>query len=193
MAVEPDIGADGDNKRLNRLVAITVVMLSVFLAICNIKDGNIVQTMQLAKADEVDSWAEYQGTRLKAYIADAALSQLRVQLAAAAGGAGEEALRKEIAANEAIVSRQTTQAADQLKKAQSFRPKLEALGFVDDQFDIAEAFLSIAIATAAVAALAASYPLLIFALGAGAAGVVMGLAGFLGWSFHPEWLVSFLT
>lgn len=54
-----DIGTDNDNKRLNRLVAITVVLLSVFGAVTKIKDDNILQAMQKAKSESVDAGAEY--------------------------------------------------------------------------------------------------------------------------------------
>jgi len=51
------------DKKLNNAVAITVVILSVFMAISKIKDDNIVQSMQVAKADAVDTWGEYQATK----------------------------------------------------------------------------------------------------------------------------------
>ena len=49
-----------ENKRLSDLVAVTVVVLSVFMAISKTKDDNINQAMQKAKADAVNAWAEYQ-------------------------------------------------------------------------------------------------------------------------------------
>jgi len=64
-------------KRLNDLVAITVVILSVFMAVTKIKDDNIVQAMQLAKADAVDSWAEYQAARIKLHLDENSLAQLQ--------------------------------------------------------------------------------------------------------------------
>jgi hypothetical protein len=51
---------EGNNRLLNRFVATTVVILSVAMAISNIKDGNIVQTMQADQASKVDLWNEYQ-------------------------------------------------------------------------------------------------------------------------------------
>lgn len=181
------------NSVLNNLVATLVVVLSVVMAVCNIKDGNIVQNMQMQKADEAQTWNEYQGTKLKLYVAESTLVQLRVQAASGISGPASEAITKELAVAQAIVEKQTTQAGEQLKKAQSYRPAIEALGFTDDQFDIAEAFLSIAIAVAAVAALVESFALLFVALCSGGIGIMMGLAGFLGWSFHPGWLVTLLT
>ena len=58
--MDVEIGTDSANRRLNRLVAITVVILSVFGAVTKIKDDNIVQAMQKAKSESVDAWAEYQ-------------------------------------------------------------------------------------------------------------------------------------
>jgi hypothetical protein len=185
--------SEGGNKLLNNLVAATVVVLSVFMAVCNIKDGNIVQNMQMQKADEVDSWGEYQGTKLKLTLAEATLVQLRVQAATSPAGPVAEAIAKEITGQQAIVDKQAKQAAEQLEKAKAFRPAIEALGKVDDQFDISEAFVSIAIAVAAVAVLVESLPLLFLAWASGGLGIVMGLAGFLGWGIRLEWLVALLT
>jgi hypothetical protein len=69
--------AEVHDKRLNRAVAVTVVFLSVTMALTNIKDGNIVQNMQAAQASQVDSWNEYQATRLKLHMEE---------IAAASGG-----------------------------------------------------------------------------------------------------------
>src|SRR6478609_11719979 len=64
--------SDIHDKRLNRAVATTVVILSVTMALVNIKDGNIVQNMQQAQATQVDSWNEYQATRLKLHMEEIA-------------------------------------------------------------------------------------------------------------------------
>ena len=66
--MEIEVSAEAKDKRLNRLIAVTVVTLSVFMGLCNIKDGNIVQAMQYAKADAVDTWGEYQATKTKLLI-----------------------------------------------------------------------------------------------------------------------------
>src|SRR6185295_14744937 len=69
---------EGDNKRLNRLVAVTVVILTVFMAISKVKDDNIVQAMQKAKSESVDAWAEYQSTRVKLHVDENGLATLRL-------------------------------------------------------------------------------------------------------------------
>src|SRR6185436_9934423 len=58
----------GSNRRLNRFVAMTVVMLSIAMALTKIKDDNIVQAMQADKAASVDTWSEYQAARVKLHI-----------------------------------------------------------------------------------------------------------------------------
>ena len=64
------------SDRLNEWVAITVVVISVFMAISNVKDGNIGQNMALAKADAVDAWNEYQAGRIKLHVDEDMLAQL---------------------------------------------------------------------------------------------------------------------
>ena len=191
--MEIETKKESGNSILNNLVAATVVILSVFMAVCNIKDGNIVQNMQMQKADEVDSWGEYQGTKLKLGLAESNLSQLRVQAAAAVPGPVADVIAKEMAAQKAIIEKQSGQAEAQLVKAKSYRPAIDVLGKVDDQFDMSEAFVAIAIAIAAVAVLVESFPLLFLAWASGVIGIAFGLAGFLGWDIHPDWLAALLT
>jgi len=73
-----DIDTDNDNKRLNRLVAITVVLLSVFGAVTKIKGDNIVQAVQKAKSESVDAGAEYQAARVKLHVDENGLLMLRL-------------------------------------------------------------------------------------------------------------------
>src|SRR6195952_5878091 len=70
------------SDRLNEWVAITVVIISVFMALTNVKDGNIGQNMALAKADAVDNWNEYQASRIKLHTDEDMLAQLALSLGA---------------------------------------------------------------------------------------------------------------
>src|SRR4051812_50121284 len=60
--------SESANRRLNDLVAVTVVILTVFAAISKVKDDNINQAMQKAKSESVDAWAEYQAARIKLHV-----------------------------------------------------------------------------------------------------------------------------
>jgi hypothetical protein len=177
--MEVEISAEAKDKQLNNWVAITVVILSVFMALCKIKDDNIVQAMQQAKADAVDSWSDYQAKKIKSHLAENTLRPEQVK-------AEQRALADEL-------ERYRTQSLAIEAKAKSLEKQYDSLNFHDDQFDMSDAALSIAIAVAAVAALTDKWALLLFAWGSGSFGILFGLAGFLGWRLHPDWLVSFLT
>src|SRR6266567_6371604 len=74
--MEVELSAEAKDKRINRLVALTVVIFSVATGLGNIKDGNIVQAMAQAQANSLDSWNEYQATRTKLHIVETARTQL---------------------------------------------------------------------------------------------------------------------
>src|SRR2546423_8867380 len=74
--------AHKDKSRLNTVVAIRVALLATFLGICNVKDNNIVQAMQQAQADKIDSYSWYQARNIREEVARATAAQLTAQLAA---------------------------------------------------------------------------------------------------------------
>ncbi|MEP6785651.1 MAG: DUF4337 domain-containing protein [Sphingomonadales bacterium] len=189
--MEIEVSAEAKDKRLNKLVAITVVILSVFMGLCNIKDGNIVQAMQQAKADSVDSWGEYQATKTKLHIAETARSEIAV-LAAGATDAGRAAAAKSIAGLDADIAKYRAAAPKLEAQALSQAHDYDALNVHDDQFDASDALISTAISMAAVAALAESSGLLFGSWAFGAFGMFMGICGFAKWGFHPDVLSNFL-
>jgi hypothetical protein len=188
--MEADVKSEGDNKRLNQWVAATVVILSVFMAISKVKDDNINQAMQKAKADSVDAWAEYQSVRIKLYVDEAALNTLR--LLESSGNVDKALAAAQAARYEADIQKYGARSKESRAKAERLEKEYDRLNFRDDQFDISDALLSIAIALAAVAALAETWWLLWAAWGSGGFGLVLGIAGFLGLNLRPEWLASLL-
>ncbi|EEG08772.1 DUF4337 domain-containing protein [Pseudogulbenkiania ferrooxidans] len=189
--MEVEISVEAKKKQLNNAVAITVVLLSVFMGVSKIKDDNIVQAMQLAKADAVDFWAEYQSNKVKLHLAESNLNQTRLLAQSLPGNA------KVMAAEEARLARDvekyTARSVAIQKQAKASEAEYDRLNFHDDQFDMSDAALSVALATAAVAALVENWLLLLSAWGFGAFGVLFGLAGFAGWAIHPGWLVALLS
>jgi len=189
------MGADGKteesaNRRLNDWVAVTVVILSVFMAVSKIKDDNINQAMQKAKSESVDAWAEYQAARIKLHVDENGLAQLR--LLETAGNFDRALATKQAAEYEADITKYQARSKETRAKAERLEKEYDRLNFRDDQFDMSDAFLSIGIALAAVAALADSFWLLNVAWGSGALGMSLGIAGFLGLGFRPEWLAQLL-
>lgn len=186
--MELEVSAEAKDKALNRKVAMTVVILSVAMGLGNIKDGNIVQAMQQAKADSVDRWGEYQATKTKWHIADTARAEISVM----AGERPSAAVAKTLASLDAEVAKYRSSAPQLAKQAQDLSARYDALNVHDDQFDASEALISTAISVAAVAALAESLGTLTMAWVLGGFGLFMGVCGFAGWGFHPDILSNFL-
>lgn len=187
--MEVEISAEAKDKRLNRMVAITVVILSVTMGLGNIKDGNIVQAMAQAKADSVDRWGEYQATKTKTHIAETARAEMTVITATPAAHAAAEPA---IARLDAESGKYAAEAPMLARQARRYADRYDALNLHDDQFDASEALISTAISVAAVSALVESVPLLALAWAFGAFGMFMGVCGFAGWAFHPDVLSTLL-
>lgn len=188
MPIEDDLPQSSD-KLLNRLVALTVVILSVFMGVANIKDDNLVQAMQLSKSDAVDTWSEYQATRTKLHIAETA----RSEMALIAGSSPSAPARLALAGMDAEIAKYTAEAPRLRRTARADEARYDALNVHDDQFDMSDALISIAVSLAAVAALAETRWLLGASWVAGALGLVLGLAGFAGWALHPDALAALLS
>jgi hypothetical protein len=188
--MDTDVKTEGDNKRLSNLVAVTVVILSVFMAVTKIKDDNINQAMQKAKAESVDAWTEYQAARIKLHVDENGLSMLR--LLETTGQIDKTLAAKQTAEYEADIKKYQERSKETRAKAERLEAEYEKLNYRDDQFDLSDAFLSIAIAMAAVASLVDLYWLLYVAWGSGGCGIVMGFAGFLSLPLRPAMLAALL-
>lgn len=187
--MEIETKKESGNSTLNNLVAATVVVLSVFMAVCNIKDGNIVQNMAQAKADSVDHWAQYQATKTKIHINETARAELVVLSTTPAARA---AAASAIAGLDRDITKYRAEVPVLAKQAQGLADRYDALNVHDDQFDASEALIATAISMAAVAALAESFWLLVAGWVFGSFGLFMGVCGFAGWAFHPDVLSNFL-
>jgi hypothetical protein len=178
--------------RLNTIVAITVAILATFMGICKVKDDNIVQNMQQAQANKLDHWAYYQARNIREEIAKATLVQLRLN---ASTGSPADLTRYQpaIDAYEKIAAEQNKK-KDELKAlAEQDQKDYDDINFRDDQFDLSDALIAIAISLLAVTALTQKRWLYLIALIPTGFGILMGLSGLLGWSIHPAILVRLLS
>lgn len=187
--MELEVSAEAKDKRLNRMVAVTVVMLAIFTGLCNIKDGNIVQAMQQAQSNAVDSWNEYQATKTKLHITETSRSQLALLAEIPAAKVHAEA---DMAALDADIAKYRREIPVLAKQAKAYSGEYDALNVHDDQFDASEAIISTAISLAAVSALCESFSLIVGSWAFGAFGVFLGVCGFAKWAFHPNILSNFL-
>ena len=78
-------------------------------------------------------------------------------------------------------------------QAEGLTAEYNSLNVHDDQFDMAEACFSVSIALYGITALTRRSWLLAIAGIFSLFGCVFGLAGFLNWSLHPDWLAKLLS
>jgi len=180
------------HARLNSAVAITVALLATFIAICKVKDDNIVQAMQQAQADKLDHWAYYQARNVREEVAEATANELE------AASQGQPAAVQ--ARYAPLVARYRALAADQAAKkvalqqaAEADQRTYDALNFRDDQFDLSDALAALAIPLLALTSLTGKRGLFAIALVAAALGVLMGVAGLAGWRLHPDAITRLLS
>ncbi|MEO6025045.1 MAG: DUF4337 domain-containing protein [Burkholderiales bacterium] len=180
------------HDRLNMLVAVTVAILATFMGICKVKDDNIVQAMQQAQADKLDHWAYYQARNIREDLAQSTVVQL--QLAKAGHTQMEQtAYDTAIAQYQNTAAGQSKKKAELKQQAEQDQKDYDAYNYRDDQFDLSDALLAIAIALLAVTALTKLWWLYSVALVPTAFGVLMGLAGLIGWHIHPGALMKLLS
>ena len=190
----PGNGAAVDRKvaLLNTCVAITVALLATFMGVCKVKDDNIVQAMQQAQADKLDHWNFYQARNIRQDVAEATVTQLR--LAKVGRPAAEAAAYdKAIARYEAKAAGEAQEKAELKALAEQDQKTYDSLNYRDDQFDLSDAALAIAIALLAVAALTKIWWMYWLSWVPISFGVLMGLSGLLGWALHPDTLTRLLS
>ncbi len=184
--------AKKSKAHLNTMVAISVALLATFMGICKVKDDNIVQAMQQAQADKIDSYSWYQARNIREEIANATVAQLTAQ-AAAAPPQAKQSYEEQIKAYRAIAADQAEKKKTQQAEAEKADQTYNELNFHDDQFDLSDAMLALAISLLAVTALTQKRWLFVLAMLPTVFGVVMGLAGLFGWHFHPDSLTKLLS
>jgi hypothetical protein len=190
---DPRRAAAGERAhRLNAAVAITVALLATFMGICKIKDDNIVQAMQQAQADKIDHWSFYQARNVRQEIAETTITQLRLQQSAQAP-AQQAAWNESIAHYEALAKDQAAKKEDLRKQAIADQATYDALNYRDDQFDLSDALLAIAISMLAVASLTQLTWLYFLSLVPAGLGVLMGVAGLAGLHVHPDRITAWLS
>ena len=177
---------------LNPAVAITVALLATFMGICKVKDDNIVQGMQQAQADKIDHWSFYQARNIREEIAKATLAQLKIQ-SISATPAQLPLYQEQVSVYEALAKEQALKKEELKNQAESDQKTYDALNFRDDQFDLSDASIAIAISLLALASLTQLPWLYALALLPSAFGVIMGVAGLGGLGLHPQALIQLLS
>jgi hypothetical protein len=182
----------GRSASLNRRVAVTVALLATFMGVCKIKDDNIVQAMQQAQADKIDHWSYYQARNLREEIASSQATQLRL---AAMGRPAQErtAYAEAIKQYEALAADQKTKKEQVRAQAERDQVTYDASNYRDDQFDLSDVLLAIAISLLAITTLTGQRWLYLASMVPTLIGVFFGVAGLAGLPFHPAWVMGLLS
>jgi hypothetical protein len=190
-----DAVLEAGGPSLNTAVALLVAVTATLVALCNIKDGNIVQAMAQAQANAVDAWSYYQAKSTKQHFAEGLIDQISIERDTLPGLTEESRTRldQKIAEYGGKV-RQYERDKEKIKEsAEAFQKEYDRLNFHDDQFDMAEATLSLAIALFGLTALTRKRWLLAIGLVFAVFGALLGVSGFLGYNLHPDFLAKLLS
>ncbi len=185
-------GAAEAKSFLNAMVAVTIALLATFLGICKVKDDNIVQAMQQAQADKLDHWAYYQAKNTQSKVLSVGAEQLEVMSLSFTGAAKAKA-ESSSKTMRAKSKDEDSKKEEYGKKAKDDEDTYNKLNTHDDQFDLSDALLAISISLLAVTALTQKRWLFWLALVPTFFGILMGLAGLLGWGLHPDAITNLLS
>ncbi len=181
--IKETIELTGKNK-INSRVALFVAITATFLALCNVKDGNIVQSMSRAQARYINSWSYFEAKSTKETIARNILIVLQSQNAFG----NSEIIKK----YQAEVNQYEKEKAVIKAEAEGFQKEYNDINLFDDQFDMTDAFLTIAIAMFGITSLTQKNWLLYFSSGIALLGIILGLAAFMKISLHSDFISKIL-
>ena len=187
-----DHGEAHAHSRLNSRVAITVALLATFMGICKVKDDNIVQAMQQAQADKIDHWSFYQARNIRQEIAQATVTTLTIQRRRATA-ADRAAIDSSIARYEALTRDQAAKKDSVRAQAEEDQKTYDSLNSRDDQFDLSDTLVALAISLLALTSLTRKEWLFWVAMVPTALGALMGAAGLFGLNIHAEAISRLLS
>ena len=113
-----ETGSDGG--RLNSVIAILVALVATFMAIDNVKDGNIGQAMAQAQARTIDTWSLYQAKSTKQNLAESTLDQLLAMQEISTVRASDAAIAARIATYKSQAARYEKEKGEIKAKAEAF-------------------------------------------------------------------------
>jgi len=171
-------------SKINSRVALFVAITATFMALCNVKDGNIVQAMAQAQARGIDAWSYFQAKSTKQSIAENAREVLVAQ-----DSLKNAAMIKNY---DAQIARYEKEKGDIKKQAEGYQKEYDDINLFDDQFDMTEALLTISIAMFGITSLTQKKWLLYFSSVVALIGLVLGLAAFFKISLHSDFISNIL-
>lgn len=179
-------------SKLNSKIAIFVAITATFMAICNIKGGNIVQNMSKAQSKAVNNWSYFQSKSTKQNLSENMIELLNTQLESTKDSAVRKDIEAKIAKYKEKVTRYETEKNQIKSDAEAQEKSYDDMNIFDDQFDMTEAMLSIAIAMYGLSALTQKKKLFYFALALSITGFTLGITAFMKISLHSDFIANIL-
>ena len=149
--------------------------------------------MLAAQAEVIDQWSFYQARNIREEVMRATVEQLSLERRAHTDPANLAAFDASIKKYSEMAESQMIKKEEQKALAEKAQVAYDKLNYKDDQFDLAEASIAIAIALLAITALTHVWWLFWLSLLPSGFGIAIGLAGLLGLPFHPDFLIRPLT
>jgi hypothetical protein len=171
-------------SKINSRVALFVAITATFMALCNVKDGNIVQAMSQAQANAVSTWSYFEAKSTKQAIAENSFELIKLQHLTTNDSV--------IKAYEATIARYEKEKTEIKKQAEDYQKQYDDINLFDDQFDMTDALLTIAIAMFGITALTQKKWLLYFSGAVSLLGIILGLAAFMKISLHSDLISKIL-
>jgi hypothetical protein len=181
-----------NESKLNSRIAIFVAITATFMAICNIKGGNIVQNMSKAQSKAVNNWAYFQSKSTKQNITENTIDVLHTELLSTTNIEAKKEIEKRIEKYKEKVERYEKEKNEIKSEAEAQEKLYDDMNIFDDQFDMTEALLSIAVAMFGLTALTQKKPLFYFAITLSGIGFILGTTAFLKISLHSEFIANLL-
>jgi hypothetical protein len=178
-------------ERFNRAAALIIATMAAVLAVGGLGGGNATDDMIVSNIRASDTWAFYQAKNVRQTMYELELAELETRLPQA-GAAERSALAARIADAKATIARYDDEPdpdapGDPLRgegkkqlsaQARSFEAARETAAAKDDNFDLAEVALQLALVLGSVAILATNRAILVAAVVLGAVGALLTLNGF---------------
>jgi hypothetical protein len=179
-------------SKLNAKIAIFVALTATFMALCNIKGGNIVQNMSKAQSKAVSNWTYFQSKSTKQNLTENTVDILKSQLLMTTNSEAKKDLEQKILKFNEKVSRYEKEKNEIKAEAEAQEKSYDDMNVFDDQFDMTEAILSISIAMFGLSALTQKKQLFYFALTLSTLGIILGLSAFMNISLHSNFISNIL-
>ena len=178
--------------RFNRGAALLIATMAAVLAVGGLGGGNATDDMIVSNIRASDTWAFYQAKNVRQTAYEIEVAELETRRAGATGAA-RAAIEARLADYRATVARYDDEPdpdapADPLRgegkkqlmaQAQAFEAARDVAAAKDDNFDLAEVALQLALVLGSVAILATNRAILTASAVLGALGSVLTLNGFL--------------